>query len=226
MEERQQKLLNLLVENHIKSAEPIGSKFLVEKCGLDYGEATVRNELRDLEESGYLTHPHTSAGRVPTEEGYRVYVKSLDLNKGKITAKENEFFGMSVEKSVEPEIRLKNMAKAAAEISKETAILAFSPEKVYYTGLSNLFAKPEFAEMNMVASVSQVFDHCEDCLVKFYDEINDEPQFFIGHDHGFGHMLSVLAFKFDNNSMFALLGPMRMNYSRNWVLIKRAKELI
>ena len=66
METRQQQLLNLVIENHIATAEPVGSKFLVSEGNLDWSEATVRNELRILEEEGYLTHPHTSAGRIPT----------------------------------------------------------------------------------------------------------------------------------------------------------------
>jgi heat-inducible transcriptional repressor len=60
LEERQQKLLELVIEQYVATAEPVGSRFLVEVGGLDWSEATVRNELRTLEEAGYLTHPHNS----------------------------------------------------------------------------------------------------------------------------------------------------------------------
>jgi len=69
--------LSAVIEDFIYTAEPVGSQRLVEKCGLSVSSATVRNELSALEELGYLSHPHTSAGRVPTDMGYRFYVDSL-----------------------------------------------------------------------------------------------------------------------------------------------------
>jgi heat-inducible transcriptional repressor len=70
-------ILGLVVREHVRSAEPIGSQTLVEKYDLDISSATVRNEMARLEELGYLTHPHTSAGRVPTDQGYRYFVERL-----------------------------------------------------------------------------------------------------------------------------------------------------
>ena len=105
-------------------------------------------------------------------------------------------------------------------------ILALSPDRVYYTGLSNLFSKPEFAELQLVADMSQIFDHCEECLKTFFDEVQTEPKYFIGREHSFGNALSVLAFRFGEQSLLALLGPMRMNYKRNHALMMRAKEVI
>ncbi|GAB4516318.1 MAG: heat-inducible transcriptional repressor HrcA [Anaerolineae bacterium] len=74
---RRQAILGLVVRAYIETAQPIGSKALVERFGLKYSPATIRNELAALEELGYLTHPHTSAGRVPTEAGYRYFVEHL-----------------------------------------------------------------------------------------------------------------------------------------------------
>ncbi len=74
---RREAILGLVVRAYIETAEPIGSKALVERYGLKYSAATIRNELAALEEMGYLTHPHTSAGRMPTEEGYRYFVEHL-----------------------------------------------------------------------------------------------------------------------------------------------------
>lgn len=77
LDDRKQAILSALVEDFIYSAEPVGSKRLVEKYGWSISPATVRNELAILEEWGYLSHPHTSAGRVPTDKGYRQYVDGL-----------------------------------------------------------------------------------------------------------------------------------------------------
>src|SRR6184192_554866 len=74
---RQRQILRRLVEEHVASGQPVGSKTLVERAGLPVSSSTIRNELAELETRGLLTHPHTSAGRVPTEKGYRYYADRL-----------------------------------------------------------------------------------------------------------------------------------------------------
>lgn len=74
---RKKKILTAVIENYIRTGEPVGSKTLIEKAGLDVSSATVRNEMVDLTSRGYLVQPHTSAGRIPTEQGYRYYVDNV-----------------------------------------------------------------------------------------------------------------------------------------------------
>jgi len=74
---RQQMILSLVVREYVSTAAPVGSKGLAEKFRLGVSSATIRNDLARLEELGYLTHPHTSAGRMPTEVGYRYFVERL-----------------------------------------------------------------------------------------------------------------------------------------------------
>ena len=75
--ERKQKILQAILGNFIYSAEPVGSRTISKKYDMGISAATIRNEMSDLEEMGYLTHPHTSAGRIPSEKAYRFYVDSL-----------------------------------------------------------------------------------------------------------------------------------------------------
>ncbi len=77
MEDRKLKILRVIIDDFIRTAQPIGSRTLAKKHGLGISSATIRNEMADLEELGLLQQPHTSAGRVPSEEGYRLYVDSL-----------------------------------------------------------------------------------------------------------------------------------------------------
>src|SRR3990167_3202691 len=77
LNQRMQQVLKILVERYIQDGCPLGSKTLAEECALGLSPATIRHILADLEEAGYLTSPHTSAGRVPTELGYRVFVNNL-----------------------------------------------------------------------------------------------------------------------------------------------------
>lgn len=228
LEPRQEELLLLVIDSYIKTAEPIGSRFLVEKGELDWSEATVRNELRALEEAGFLTHPHTSAGRIPTTAGYALYVSKIDPEG--LGVKNSEMDKLHAAKKIvsDYEASCKNIAKTLVDISKESVIVAFSSEKMYYTGLSNLFSKPDFAEMKLVASVSRVFDRCEEYLPRFYGKVLSAPKPYLGDDHPFGEMLSVVASRFGENdaSLIILLGPARMDYRKNWSLMNEVRKFL
>jgi transcriptional regulator of heat shock response len=71
-----------------------------------------------------------------------------------------------------------------------------------------------------------MFDRCEECLEDFFNKTNNDVSFFLGSEHPFGHLLSVVSFKFGENGLFSLLGPMRMDYKRNWALVNETKKLI
>ena len=75
--ERQQRILSLVVDSYLESGKPVGSKAIASSAEVEWSASTVRAELAELERAGYLTHPHTSAGRVPTDAGYRFYADSL-----------------------------------------------------------------------------------------------------------------------------------------------------
>ena len=74
---RKREILRRVVEEYVSTGQPVGSRALVERAGLDVSSSTVRGELAELETLGLLTHPHTSAGRMPTESGYRLYAEEL-----------------------------------------------------------------------------------------------------------------------------------------------------
>ena len=77
LNERKMKILKAIVKDYIETAEAVGSRTISKKYNLGVSAATIRNEMADLEELGYLVQPYTSAGRVPTEKGYKLYVNSL-----------------------------------------------------------------------------------------------------------------------------------------------------
>ena len=81
LDNRKEALLETLVREYVKTAEPVGSLHLARRAGLEVSSATVRNELAELEEAGYLVQPHTSAGRVPTELAYRYFIEHLAHHK-------------------------------------------------------------------------------------------------------------------------------------------------
>src|ERR1700720_1856282 len=77
LDERKLAVLRAIVEDYVSTTEPVGSKSLVDRHGLDVSPATIRNDMAVLEDQGFIAQPHTSAGRIPTEKGYRLFVDRL-----------------------------------------------------------------------------------------------------------------------------------------------------
>ena len=128
LSERKLKILQAIISDFIKTAEPVGSRTLSKKFDLGISPATIRNEMADLEEMGYLTHPHTSAGRVPSEMAYRLYVNEMmgksELSDEVKTAISNELYDnvMELEKTVQ------HAAKILSDITNLTSF-AMTPTK-------------------------------------------------------------------------------------------------
>lgn len=98
--ERKKHILRAIVEIYIATAEPVGSKAVAERSGLDVSSATIRNEMADLTEMGYLEQPHTSAGRVPSAAGYRLYVNEL-MDRQQLSFQETERINKALNLKVE-----------------------------------------------------------------------------------------------------------------------------
>lgn len=127
--ERQKKVLSAIIEEFVKTNEPVGSKSLTERpeLMLDYSSATIRNEMAYLEEKGYLMKTHTSSGRVPSEEGYRFYVSEIVNNKSIKMARDIETFPL-VDDIIERNILSREQAiqesmSLVAEMTKYTAVV-------------------------------------------------------------------------------------------------------
>lgn len=112
---RQEKILNSLIKEYIDRAEPISSELLKRRLSLDISPATIRNELQELTEQGYIIQPHTSAGRIPTEKAYHYFVEIIfSQNKAPDLTKEIE----KARKKIDDELRLaQELTKSLTEIS-------------------------------------------------------------------------------------------------------------
>ena len=212
MNTRQEQLLKLVVESYIERAEPVGSNFLVENTDLGLSGATIRNEMRELEEQDYLTHPHTSSGRIPTELGYRHYVENL---MGSVIIKDSHKEGIQVCFSeAEGERAVKNIAKYIAEKTNNAVIVAFGTDAMYYTGMSQLFTQPEFRDYAFMIKASTIFDQCEERIEDIIDLFEEkQPKILIGSENPFGQMTSMVGVKI-GEVLFTILGPIRMDYGK------------
>lgn len=220
MNERQGKILDCLVREYIKKAEPVGSGFLAEKEGLAVSSATIRNDLAELEEQGLVFQPHTSAGRIPTEAGYKYFtgnfLKNYALGRELEEIKKIEGAG---------EEKMKNIAKSIAKISTDAVFVAFEKGNVYYTGISNLFKKPEFENKDIVVNVSLVIDALDERISKIYEMQIEEPKIFLGNESPFGAGCAATVIR-KEKMVFGIMGLSRMDYEKNLALIKFIKDLI
>jgi len=138
--ERQELILNALIKEYIDLAEPISSNLLQKKHGLDVSGATIRNELQELTEQGYITQPHTSAGRVPTNKGYKYFVEIIfENNETPNLKKEVETAKQKIEKEL----------KLAQELTKSLTQISTT---LQYTRLQN---KDTIFEMLKIIGPSQ-----------------------------------------------------------------------
>ncbi|XVG94869.1 heat-inducible transcriptional repressor HrcA [Eubacteriales bacterium KG127] len=122
LSERKLKILQAIISDYIMTAEPVGSRTLSKKYQLGISPATIRNEMSDLEDLGFLTHPHTSAGRVPSDKAYRLYVNEL-MGKQEITESEKQIIAQQLRSDVNEFD--KTIRKAARLLSDITSLASF-----------------------------------------------------------------------------------------------------
>lgn len=125
LNEREKSILRSIVQQFILTASPVGSRFIVKKYNIGFSPATVRNIMSDLEESGYINHPHTSAGRVPTDKGYRLYVDSL-MEISELNLREKGIINKSFESEIsETDHLLKIASQLMSQITRQIACVTY-----------------------------------------------------------------------------------------------------
>lgn len=226
--DRQAQLLSIIVQEFIESAVPVASRYLVEKHNLDVSPATVRNDMVTLESVGFLRQPHTSAGRIPTETGYRYYLEQF------VDRKCVKQVRAPIKKAAIPtgdsRQLLKRIAKTLVELSGETAISSLDSNWNHYAGISNLFDKPDFHNMETLRALSGVIDQFDDVLKGMYDNIGKDINVWIGGENPFGSQVATIMVQYElpdgMTGLLGLVGPLRMDYEKNIKLIAEAKKAI
>ena len=230
MNDKKQAFLRLIIEEYVKTAKPVGSKSIVEKCKLKVSPATVRNYMASLEEDSYIAQPHTSAGRIPTEKGFNFYIENF--------LKDNEVEKQYIQliekilksKEFNVEEKIKNTAKSIAEITNQAIVLSLNPNSYYYTGISNILKKPDFASLDIIYSLSEVVDQLDEVMGSINKFVNKNVEIFVGKDNPFSPNCSVILTPYsldkDIKGVLGILGPIRMDYSKNYSLIKYLNNTI
>lgn len=226
MTTRQLQILNAIVEQYAEVASPVGSSLMAKLFGVS--SATIRSEMAELERLGMITQPHTSAGRIPTDKGYRYYVNQLvDEDQG---AKSKEQRGeraltARVEGGGMPERTIRNAVDTLVELTHNLG-LATIGNQLYMSGLSNLFAQPEFLRGAHVQQVASLLDNLEPWLREVAP--NEPLSVYIGAENPIGRsanatlIISRFRSPYSDRSYIGVLGPTRQQYRDVMGLVEHA----
>lgn len=163
LDDRKAKILHAIIKNYLDTGEPVGSRTISKYSDLNLSSATIRNEMSDLEELGYIVQPHTSAGRIPTDKGYRLYVDQIMQAKDKEVAEMKE---LMVEKADKMELILKQVVKLlAANTNYATMISAprYQKNKLKFIQLSQVDEEHILAVVVVEGNIikNKIIDSCE-----------------------------------------------------------------
>lgn len=229
LKDRQKSILGAAVREHIRTARPIASRELVENFRLGLSPATVRSEMLELDELGYLLQPHTSAGRVPTDRGYRFFVDNL-ISQLVLNDKEEKLLRNVFSIKEEDEF-VKEFSKIISQISGAfTAAGMFGEEVFYETGFSKIAEEPEFAEFENFRSFGRLVDMLDEEIRRVFGEKSDE-MIFIGEENPLKEarecamVISSWKHPLGFEGFFTIIGPKRTNYPKHKAVIKALKKL-
>lgn len=230
MTSRREAILEAIVREYVSTAEPVGSLTLVKKYSFPYSSATIRAEMALLEENGYIMHPHTSAGRVPTEKGYRYFVDMVQKEEKEVSKREEDILERRIAAMHSHfERRFDMAAMALADMTRNVAISSMGQE-IYSHGLANLFRQPEFYDNDRVLRVADMIDNLQGLLRElprtkdFMVLIGNESP--VGKSAGCSLIVSRVQLPQNTRGYLGVLGPIRMSYERVIPLVLRTRDLL
>lgn len=230
MTPRQQQLLHAIVEYFVQTANPVGSVSLAKRFG--YSSATIRAEMANLERLGYITHPHTSAGRIPTDKGYRHYVDWLQQKAAKVERQRAEdrrqkALQQKMQAAEGADNAVKTVVESLADITNSLG-WATLPDGIYMKGMPNLFGQPELNLQSRVYEVARLLEHLEDWIGEVAPQ--NRVSVFIGEENPIGKSsgCSLIVARFSSPykeaSYVGLVGPTRQDYPRVLGLLDYASQ--
>mgnify|MGYP001237718059 CR=1 FL=1 len=231
-ESRRRQVLEAAINRYIREAVPVASDDIARE--FDLSSATIRNIFAELEESGFLTHPYTSGGRMPTDRGYRYYVDFL-ISQNELLDEEKKRMVREYKRETK---RLEDALEEASEfISSEThyaGIVSFLEweDKLFSRGLSRVLEQPEFKEYNKIRFFVRAMEDKHRLLDIINRDFDEKVKVYIGHELGTPEMencaLVVSSYRVKNkpSGKLAVLGPMRMEYRFIMPTLEYISELV
>jgi len=226
LEDRKKTILQVIVEQYVEQASPVGSRSLQRDAGLEWSASTLRGEMSELEGLGFITHPHTSAGRIPTDKGYRYYVDEI-MQPKPLTQEISSLLQGTYEKQFcSAEEIFERTLKVLSSVSHLVGLVwisdqRFKKEDIYLKGLAAIFRQPEFNNSEMTQPALNVLENksllqtlmregLSDAGVKIRIGAHDSEEFLKECT------LISIPYRLQGRVMgtIGLLGPKRMHYGQ------------
>lgn len=231
MTERQAQILAAIIEQYAEVASPVGSVTLAKLFGVS--SATIRSEMSKLELMGYIMQPHTSAGRIPTDRGYRLYVNRLtevqeehdprlDRSAKAISARVSSYGNRS-------DRAIRSAVDSLVELTHNLGLATIGDE-LYMSGIGHLFSQPEFLNGQHVQNVAKLLDNIEPWLREAAP--NEPLNVFIGSENPIGRnsgaslIISRFRSPYSDRSYIGVLGPTRQSYARVMHLVRHTGAML
>lgn len=237
MNERQNHILAAVVKEYTETALPVGSSLVADKYLSGVSSATVRNDMAVLEDEGYLYQPHVSAGRIPTDKGYRHFVETM-MEDRELTRNEQRRMQKELLQLKAKNVRMaRTTAKLLSALSGNiglSGIMEKNRGEFYESGFPGLLEEAaKRGDMDEVCRLAEVLDFIDEKVDVLLAQMEDgETKIFIGTENpikeisSYSMVVSPYTSKEGERGMIALIGPKRMEYAKNKSLIDFVKKLL
>lgn len=231
MTERQAHILAAIIEQYAEIAAPVGSVMLAKLFNVS--SATIRSEMAQLEELGFITQPHTSAGRIPTDKGYRFYVNTLTAAESADTTNIDRS-ARAIEARVSThgdraDRAIRSAVDSLVDLTHNLGLATIGDE-LYMSGIGNLFSQPEFSHGTHVQAVARLLDNLEPWLREAAP--NEPLNVYIGAENPIGKssdvtlIISRFRSPYSDHSYIGVLGPTRQSYGKVMGLVRHAGAML
>jgi heat-inducible transcriptional repressor len=233
MTDRQANILIAVIEQYAEVASPVGSITLAKLFGVS--SATIRSEMAKLEQMGMITHPHTSAGRIPTDKGYRYYVNQINEQAYTPELPALERSARAIEARVsshhgQADRAIRSAVDSLVELTHNLGIATIEGQ-LYMSGIGNLFSQPEFMNGGRAPqAVARLLDNLEPWLREVAPA---EPlNVYIGEENPIGKtsgatlIISKFRSPYSDSNYIGVLGPTRQSYARTIRLVRQTAQTL
>ena len=219
--ERKLKILQAIITDFIQNAEPVGSRTLSKVLDMNISPATIRNEMSDLEEMGYLYHPHTSSGRVPSDKAYRLYVNQM-MDRYELDHREKERIKRELRiHMTELEKTVRHASELLSDLTNLTSFATLEDVRdmsLFLQGMTRIFSHPEYSKIEQARSFLEMVDDRE----RLANEVASRGEglsITIGNENSEritpGSTIISATYRVDGRMLgkLGVIGPTRMKYS-------------
>jgi heat-inducible transcriptional repressor len=232
MTERQMQILAAIIEQYAEVASPVGSVTLAKLFNVS--SATIRSEMVKLEELGFIMQPHTSAGRIPTDKGYRFYVNAITETQANEQPLQLDRGARAIEARVNThgdraDRAIRSAVDSLVELTQNLGIATIGDE-LYMNGIGNLFSQPEFMQGDATQAVARLLDNLEPWLREASP--NEPLNVYIGSENPIGKtsgvtlIISRFRSPYSDRSYIGVLGPTRQSYGKVMRLVRHAGAML